>query len=34
MRDVLVIYAIVTRNHIFKERGFDVPEYQTEEKTE
>ena len=34
MADTLLIYAIVTRNHIFRERGFDVPEYQSEETTE
>ena len=30
LADTLIIYAIVTRNHILKERGFDVPEYETE----
>ena len=34
MADTLLIYAIVTRNHILRERGFDVPEYQSEETTE
>ena len=34
MADTLFIYAIVTRNHILKERGFDVPEYQSEEIAE
>ena len=30
LADTLIIYAIVTRNHILKERVFDVPEYETE----
>ena len=30
LADTLIIYAIVTRNYILKERGFDVPEYETE----
>ena len=30
LADTLIIYVIVTRNYILKERVFDVPEYETE----
>ena len=30
LADTLIIYVIVTRNYILNERGFDVPEYETE----